>query len=105
MTIEQWKKDFEESSKFIQDLSFDYTWIGWGEGSMSISDVPKGWEKIIRNLFGAINQYSNTKIYYLEDTRITRFKIWWNYKISMIFMIIAWILIFQCFFLKSTVDF
>jgi hypothetical protein len=81
MTIEQWKKDFEESSKFIQDLSFDYTWIGWGEGSMSISDVPKGWEKIIRNLFGAINQYSNTKIYYLEDTRITRFKIWWNYKI------------------------
>ena len=81
MKVEQLKKDFEQSSKFIQDLSMDYSWIGWGEGSMSISDVPKGWEKIIRNLFGAINQYSKTKIYYLEDTRITRFKIWWNYKI------------------------
>ena len=82
MTIEQLKKDFEQSSKFIQDLSFDYTWIEWGEGSMSISDVPKGWEKIIRNLFGAINQYSKTKIYYLEDTRMKRFKFWWNEKIS-----------------------
>lgn len=81
MKVEQLKKDFDQSSKFIQDLSIDYTWVEWGEGSMSISDVPKGWEKIIRNLFGAINQYSNTKIYYLEDTRIKRFKIWWNYKI------------------------
>ena len=82
MTIEQLKKDFEQSSKFIQDLSIDYTWVEWGEGSMSISDVPKGWEKIIRNLFGAINQYSKTKIYYLEDTRMKRFKFWWNEKIS-----------------------
>jgi hypothetical protein len=48
---------------------------------MSISDVPKGWEKIIRNLFGAINQYSKTKIHYLEDTRMKRFKFWWNGKI------------------------
>jgi hypothetical protein len=47
---------------------------------MSISGVPKGWEKIIRNLFGAINQYSKTEIYYLEDTRIKRFKFWWNDK-------------------------
>jgi hypothetical protein len=82
MKVEQWEKDFERSSKFIQDLSIDYTWVEWGEGSMSISDVPKGWEKIIRNLFGAINQYSKTKIYYLEDTRMKRFKFWWNEKIS-----------------------
>jgi hypothetical protein len=78
MTVEQLEKDFEQSSKFIQDLSMDYTWIEWGEGSMSISDVPKGWEKIIRNLFGAINQYSKTEIYYLEDTPMKRFKFWWN---------------------------
>jgi len=80
MTIEQWKKDFEQSSKFIQDLSLDYSWVEWGEGSMSISHVPKGWEKIIRNLFGAINQYSKTKIHYLEDTWGKRFKFWWNDK-------------------------
>jgi hypothetical protein len=80
MTEEQWKKDFEQSSKFIQDLSMDYTWIEWGEGSMSISGVPKGWEKIIRNLFGAINQYSKTEIFYLEDTPMKRFKFWWNGK-------------------------
>jgi hypothetical protein len=81
MKVEQLKKDFEQSSKFIQDLSIDYTWVEWGEGSMSISDVPKGWEKIIRNLFGAINQYSKTEIRYLEDTRMKRFKFWWNGKI------------------------
>ena len=80
MTEEQLKKDFEQSSKFIQDLSMDYTWIEWGEGSMSISHVPKGWEKIIRNLFGAINQYSKTEIFYLEDTPMKRFKFWWNGK-------------------------
>jgi hypothetical protein len=80
MTEEQLKKDFEQSSKFIQDLSMDYTWIEWGEGSMSISGVPKGWEKIIRNLFGAINQYSKTEIFYLEDTPMKRFKFWWNGK-------------------------
>jgi len=80
MTIEQLKKDFEQSSKFIQDLSLDYSWVEWGEGSMSISHVPKGWEKIIRNLFGAINQYSKTEIHYLEDTWGKRFKFWWNDK-------------------------
>jgi hypothetical protein len=80
MKEEQLKKDFEQSSKFIQDLSMDYTWIEWGEGSMSISDVPKGWEKIIRNLFGAINQYSKTEIFYLEDTPMKRLKFWWNGK-------------------------
>jgi hypothetical protein len=41
MTGEQWKKDFEQSSKFIQDLAMDFTFVEWGEGSMSISDVPK----------------------------------------------------------------
>ena len=81
MTGEQWKKDFEQSSKFIQDLSMDFSWVEWGEGSMSISGVPKGWEKIIRNLFGAINEYSKTEIHYLEDTRMKRFKFWWNGKV------------------------
>jgi hypothetical protein len=81
MKEEQLKKDFEQSSKFIQDLSMNFPWVEWGEGSMSISGVPKGWEKIIRNLFGAINQYSKTEIHYLEDTRMTRFKFWWNGKI------------------------
>lgn len=81
MNKEQWDKDFEQSSKFIQDLSMDFSWVEWGEGSMSISDVPKGWEKIIRNLFGSINQYSKTEIHYLEDTRMKRFKFWWNDKI------------------------
>jgi hypothetical protein len=81
MTGEEWDKDFKQSSKFIQDLSMDFSWVEWGEGSMSISHVPKGWEKIIRNLFGAINQYSKTKIYYLEDTPMKRFKFWWNGKI------------------------
>jgi hypothetical protein len=80
MTGEQLKKDWEQSSKFIQDLAMDFTFVEWGEGSMSISGVPKGWEKIILNLFGAINQYSKTKIHYLEDTRIKRFKFWWNGK-------------------------
>jgi hypothetical protein len=80
MTVEQLEKDFEQSSKFIQDLSLDFSWIEWGEGSMSISHVPKGWEKIIRNLFGAINQYSKTEIFYLEDTPMKRFKFWWNDK-------------------------
>jgi hypothetical protein len=78
MTAEQLEKDFEQSSKFIQDLSMDFSWIEWGEGSMSISHVPKGWEKIIRNLFGAINQYSKTEIFYLEDTPMKRLKFWWN---------------------------
>lgn len=81
MTDEEWDKDFKQSSKFIQDLSMDFSWIEWGEGSMSISDVPKGWEKIILNLFGAINEYSKTEIHYLEDTRMKRFKFWWNEKI------------------------
>lgn len=81
MSEKNWKKDWEQSSKFIKDLSIDYPWIEWGEGSMSISDVPKGWEKIILNLFGAINQYSKTEIHYLEDTWGKRFKFWWNGKI------------------------
>lgn len=81
MSEEQWKKDWEQSSKFIQDLTLDFSWVEWGEVSMSISDVPKGWEKIILNLFGAINQYSKTKIHYPDDTRIRRFKFWWNGKI------------------------
>lgn len=81
MNVKQSKKEFEQSSKFIQDLSLDYSWIEWGEGSMSISDVPKGWKKIILNLFGAINQYSKTEIHYLEDTPMKRFKFWWNDKI------------------------
>lgn len=81
MTDEQIDKDFKQSSKFIQYLSIVFPWIEWAEGSMSISDVPKGWEKIILNLFGAINQYSKTEIHYLEDTSMKRFKFWWNGKI------------------------
>lgn len=55
---EKWKKDFEDSINFIQKLATDYNLIEWGEGSMSISDVPKGWEKIIRNLFECLNAHA-----------------------------------------------
>lgn len=56
--LEDIKKEFRESADFIQDLAMDFTWIEWGEGSMKISSVPKGWEKIIRDLFECINNYS-----------------------------------------------
>lgn len=54
----KWKKDFEDSTNFIQKLAMDYSWIEWGEGSMGISSVPKGWEKIIINLFKCLNAHA-----------------------------------------------
>ena len=60
MTGEQWKKEIENSDKFIQDLFLDFPWVEWGEGSMEISSVPKGWEKIVRNLFECLNTYAKS---------------------------------------------
>jgi hypothetical protein len=60
------KRDWDNSDKFIQDLAMDFPLIEWGEGSMSISSVPKGWEGIIRDLFESLNKYSKWQRHVLK---------------------------------------
>ena len=72
---ENWKNSFEKSDKFIQDLVLDFSWIDWGNGSMEISSVPKGWEKIVLNLFESISEYSKFDTFVPKTDWISRL---WN---------------------------
>jgi hypothetical protein len=57
--VENWKKKIEEENRFIQNLVNDYPMIKWEKGSIDISGIPKGWEKIVRDLFDCFNSYYN----------------------------------------------
>ncbi len=83
--MKDWKKEFERSEKFIQNLVMDYSFINWADEAMSISSVPKGWEKIIKNLFNAMNRYQKTEIGHFEKTIPYRIKMTHNKFVRWVF--------------------
>lgn len=81
---EDWKQRRKEQDEFLQNLQMDFTWVEWEKDAAEISYVPKGWQKIVCDLFASMNDYCKMKRGKFEDTLICKFKFTTNRKITNI---------------------
>lgn len=71
---EEWEKEIERQENFILKLRSDFHTIAWGEQADVISHIPKGWEKIVYDLFHCIDNYYRRDHKKFEDTVICKYK-------------------------------
>lgn len=77
-------KEFERQENFILKLKCDFHTIAWGDQADILSYIPKGWEKIIYDLFNCIDNYYKEDSRRFEDTLICKYKFTHNRVLNVI---------------------